>query len=163
MEALLKELYLSSDFHSFKEGDFLVIRVIDFYKKSGFVLTSRIKNAPPKKSRPIIITETADEKVRFVATTTDLNSRKDRPKIHTKECTIKKSPEECFGLHLNRKYSWLFAKKTQKTKRWRVYYSVDVYTLKQMFAEGTLKKCGNCPQSVILEIEKKINDMGEVV
>ncbi|MDQ7055053.1 MAG: hypothetical protein Q9M89_00515 [Persephonella sp.] len=45
----------------------------------------------------------------------------------------------------------------------RVYYSVDIYTLKQMLAEGTLKKCGNCPQSVIFEIEKRINEMGEVV
>ncbi|MBK3332642.1 hypothetical protein GWK41_06140 [Persephonella atlantica] len=152
---------MSSDFHSFKEGNFLVIRVIDFYKKSGFVLTSRIKNASQNKSRPIIITEVTDEKIRFVATTK--SPKQHAPKINVEKCVIEKVPEECFGLPLNRKYSWLFVKKTQKTKRWRVYYTVDVYTLKQMFAEGTLKKCGNCPQSVIFEIEIKINDMGEVV
>ncbi|MDQ7055052.1 MAG: hypothetical protein Q9M89_00510 [Persephonella sp.] len=111
MEALIKELYLSSDFHSFKEGDFLAVRVTAFYEKSGFVLTSKIKNAPPNKSRPIIIVEVSDEKVRFVATTTDLNARKYRPKIHIGECTIKKSSAECFDLPLNRKYTWLFAKR----------------------------------------------------
>lgn len=162
MEVLIRELFSELVQKPVKDGDYAVINVKRYFEQTGFLLSSHSKNLSDKKARPIIIVDTNNDSVRFVATTTDILKRPYRPKINLSSCKIIKSKEDCFGLSLERKYTWLFAKKTAKKKRWRIFYSIDIYTLKEMIEKNQFIICGNC-EDLVFEIIQKIEDFGDYV
>ncbi len=164
LKETIKEIYLKTDYNPFNKGDLLAILVIPFFEKTKFLLSSKQKNVSLNKSRPIIIVNiTNNETITLVAFTRNIILRRNRPKVSIKDCIIEKSLDECFGLNLKNNISWIFSKKTKKSKKLRFYYHVDVYILKQMLIENTLKRCGSCSEKVISEIENKINEFGEVL
>jgi len=161
MENLLKELFPELKFKEFNKGDYLVLRIKPFHEKTVFVLASKKVNLSPTKSRPAIITSLTDEEVQFIPFTTNIYIRQSRPKINIKKCKFYKTKEECFGIDTGRKYEWIFAKKTT-SKRWRVFYNVDIYTLSQLKEENNLKICGNC-EEILNQIFEKVKELGEIV
>ena len=158
MKALLRELFPDL-IGEFKEGDFCILNVLSFYDKTGFLLSSKLRDTSPRKFRPIIITQIAGERVSFVATTTDIAKRDQ--KIDISQCKISKPKEECSGIDLKRKYTWLFTKKT-KSKRTRVYFRIDIHTLKYLKENNNFRICGTCPKVVLEGIEEKIKNLGEI-
>jgi len=145
----------------FKEGDFCILNVLAFYGRTGFVLSSKIKNTSPTKFRPIIITQISGERISFVATTTDFAKRGQKIKINISQCKITKPKEECSNIDLNRRYTWLFIKKT-KSKKTRVFYSIDIHTLKFLKENNNFRICGTCPKVVLEGIEDTIKNLGEI-
>ncbi|RUM49020.1 MAG: hypothetical protein DSY47_04395 [Hydrogenothermus sp.] len=158
---LLRELFPEIFKKEIKEGDFCVLNILAFFEKTNFLLASESKNTSKLKFRPIIIFEVDNESVKFFATTTYPLTRKNRPKISLKGCKFFKNKDECFGIDIKRKFSWIFAKKTSKKKRYRVFYTVDIHTLKELKKENLLEICGNC-RDVLKDIEKKIYELGEI-
>ncbi len=160
MHAFLKELFTKLNEYPVNKGDFCLINVEAYYQKTKFLLTSKQKNLSSFKSRPLIVTDVNAENVRFVVTTTNVKYRKTRPEISIKDCEIKKQPEDCNGLNLRRKTTWLFAKKT-KSKKFRFFYELDIHTLKQLQSTGDFKICGKCKKNVIDEIIFIIEKFGD--
>ncbi len=158
MKALLRELFPEL-IGEFKEGDFCILNVLAFYDQTGFVLSSKVKNTSSAKFRPIIITQISGERVSFVATTTDFAKRDQ--KIDISQCKIVKPKEECSGINLKRRYTWLFTKRT-KSKKIRVYYRIDTHTLKYLKEKNNFRICGTCPKVVLEGIENTIKNLGEI-
>lgn len=160
---LLREI-LSEVFEGYflKNGDFCVLNVKAFFEKTNYLLSSNSTKLSDKKARPIIISEVKNETVKFLTTTTNLFTRQYRPKISIENCKIFKKEDECFGLNLKRKHSWIFAKKTSKAKRFRVFYTIDIHTLKDLEEKGLFKICGNC-KDALEEIIKKAYELGEIL
>ena len=161
MENLLKELFPELKSKEFNKGDYLVLRIKPFHEKTGFVLASKKKNLTPTKPRPVIITNISNEEIKFTAFTTNIFKRKYRPKINLDICKLNKNKDECFGINPDKKLQWIFAKKTP-SKRWRVFYNVDIYTLSQLKEENNLKICGNC-EEILNQIFEKVKELGEIV
>ena len=158
---LLREIFPEIFKKEIKEGDFCVLNVFAFFEKTKFLLNSKSKHLSKNKFRPIIVVEEKNETIKFIATTTYLLTRKNRPKISLEGCKFFKNKDECFGINVKRKFSWIFAKKTSQKKRYRVFYTVDIHTLKELKKENLLKICGNC-KDALKDIEKKIYELGEI-
>ncbi len=160
MEVLIRELFSELVQKPVKDGDYAVINVKEYFEQTGFLLSTDDKHLSNRKRRPIIIVDTSNDAVKFVATTTYIFIRDSRPKINLSSCKIIKPKEECFGLNLKRKYTWLFAQET--SKGWRFFYQIDIYTLKELIKNNKFVICGNC-KSLIPEIIQKIEDFGDYV
>ena len=159
---LLRELFPEIFEKEVKVGDFCALNILAFFEKTNFLLASESKNVSQFKFRPIIIFEVDNENIRFIATTTNLITRKSRPKISLEKCNIFKSKDECFGIDTKRKFCWIFAKKTSNKKRYRVFYTLDIHTLKELKKENLFEICGNC-KDVLKDIEKKIYELGDIL
>lgn len=159
LKAFLRELFPKVAVKSIEKGSYIVINVKSFYEKTGYLLKSGNPNI--KKARPLIAIEQKKETIKFVATTTNLFTRRKRPKISLKDCQVNKDEKECFGINPKRKYVWLFAKKTSNRKRWRFFYEVDIYTIEELIEEDKLRICGKCKGTTIKEIKEKIENFGE--
>ncbi|WP_299228616.1 hypothetical protein [Sulfurihydrogenibium sp.] len=141
-------------YKSFKSGDFLIVRVKEFYQKSNIPLTTDINNVRTLKQRPIIIIRDNNGTISFIATSTNILFKYKRPKIKLSKCFFqKRTKEECLDLDIKDEV-FLF---TKNGKRFKFYINSQV--LIDLYKEGKLKKCGNCSMILPL-IEKYIDGAG---
>jgi hypothetical protein len=142
-------------YKSFHSGDFLIVRVKEFYQKSNISLTTNINNVNPLKQRPIIIIRDNNGIIFFVATSTyKFYKYKRRQPINPSECFFqKRTKEECLDLDIKDEV-FLF---TKDGKRFKFYIKLQV--LIDLYKEGKLTECGNCSMIIPL-IEKLIGGAG---
>jgi Zn/Cd-binding protein ZinT len=141
-------------YKSFKSGDFLIVRVKEFYQKSNILLTTDINNVNPLKQRPIIVIRGNNGTISFIATSTNILFKHKRPKINLSNCFFRKrTKEECLGLDIKDEV-FLF---TKDGKRFKFYINPQV--LIDLYKEGNLIECGNCSMIIPL-IEKLIGGAG---
>lgn len=99
----------------YSPGSVYVVRVVAFFRKTGFLLSSKQKNTSKKKPRPIIIIKTTNEISEIVGLSSNTIYQRIRPYISLEDCNIKE--KECFGLDLKkRKRNFIFGKKNKKIK-----------------------------------------------
>lgn len=142
-----------------KVSDYYVINVKRFFEETRFLLAGNSNQLSPKKVRPILIVSIQDDKVRFVAFTTDLLIRQKRPSVKM-ECEHIKSPQQC-GIK-PRNNVWIFGKPTN-SKKMRFHYEIDINTFKKLLEEGSIVLCGACSSEMIQNIENLINKYGDVI
>jgi hypothetical protein len=141
-------------YKSFHSGDFLIVRVKEFYQKSNIPLTTDIDNVCPLKQRPIIIIRDNNGTISFVATSTNILFKHKRPKINLSKCFFqKRTKEECLDLDIKDEV-FLFTKDGISFD-----FYVDRQVLIDFYKEGKLRKCGNCSMILPL-IEKYIDGAG---
>jgi len=141
-------------FKSFHSGDFLIVRVKEFYQKSNISLTTDIDNVCRLKQRPIIIIRDNNGTISFIATSTNMFFKHRRPKINLSKCFFqKRTKEECLDLDIKDEV-FLF---TKDGKRFKFYINPQV--LIDLYKEGNLIECGNCSMIIPL-IEKLIGGAG---
>jgi hypothetical protein len=141
-------------YKSFQLGDFLIVRVKEFYQKSNISLTTDINNVCPLKQRPIIIIRDNNGIISFIATSTNILFKHKRPKIKLSKCFFqKRTKEECLDLDIKDEV-FLF---TKNGKRFKFYINSQV--LIDLYKEGNLTECGNCSMIIPL-IEKLIGGAG---
>jgi hypothetical protein len=140
-------------YKSFHSGDFLIVRVKEFYQKSNISLTTDINNVNPLKQRPIIVIRDNNGTISFVATSTYkfYKYKRQQPKpINLSKCFFqKRTKEECLDLDIKDEV-FLF---TKDGKRFKFYVNLQV--LRDLYKEGNLTECGNCSMIIPL-IEKLI-------
>lgn len=138
-------------YRSFQLGDFLIVRVKEFYQKSNISLTTDIDNVRPLKQRPIIIMRDNNGTISFVATSTyKFYKYKRQESINLSKCFFqKRTKEECLDLDIKDEV-FLFTKDGNSFD-----FYVDRQILLDLYKEGKLKKCGDCSM-IILLIEKLI-------
>ena len=138
-------------YKSFQLGDFLIVRVKEFYKKSNISLTKDINNVHHLKQRPIIIIRDNGGTIFFVATSTYKFVKHKRYRISLSKCFFqKKTKEECLDLDIKDE-AFLFTKDGISFD-----FYVDNQALIDLYKEGKLRKCGNC--SMILPLIEKLID-----
>jgi|ADKJ01.1.fsa_nt_gi hypothetical protein len=141
-------------YKSFHSGDFLIVRVKEFYQKSNISLTTDIDNVCRLKQRPIIIIRDNNGTISFIATSTNMFFKHRRPKINLSKCFFqKRTKEECLDLDIKDEV-FLF---TKDGKRFKFYINPQV--LIDLYKEGNLIECGNCSMIIPL-IEKLIGGAG---
>ena len=142
-------------YKSFHSGDFLIVRVKEFYQKSNISLTTDIDNVRPLKQRPIIIMRDNNGTISFVATSTYKFYMYKRQKfINLSKCSFqKRTKEECLDLDIKDE-AFLFTKDGKRFK-----FRIKPQVLIDLYKEGKLKKCGNCSMILPL-IEKHIDGAG---
>jgi hypothetical protein len=138
-------------YKSFHSGDFLIVRVKEFYQKSNISLTTDIDNVNPLKQRPIIIIRDDNETISFIATSTyKFYKYKRQQSINLSNCFFqKRTKEECLDLDIKDE-AFLFTKDGSSFD-----FYVDRQVLIDLYKEGKLRKCGNCSMIIPL-IEKLI-------
>ena len=135
---------------SFNQGDFIVVRVKEFYDKTRILLSWKQDNIELKQ-RPIIVLKAQNNQITIVASSTYKYFIYKRPKISLTNCFLqKKSKEECF-IDLESKV-FLF---TRDGKRFK--YNIQPQVLIDLYKEGKLVECGSCSMLVPL-IEKLIGE-----
>jgi hypothetical protein len=138
------------EYKSFNQGDFIVLRVKEFFDKTHILLSWKSDNIELKQ-RPIIVLKVTDNFITIVATSTFKYFIYKRPKISLTNCFLqKKSKEECF-IDLESK-AFLF---TRDGKRFK--YDIQSQVLIDLYKEGKLVECGSCSMLVPL-IKKSIGE-----
>jgi hypothetical protein len=141
-------------YKSFHSGDFLIVKVKEFYQKSNISLTTDIDNVNPLKQRPIIVIRDNNGTISFIATSTNRLFKYRRPKINLSNCFFqKRTKEECLDLDIKDEV-FLF---TKNGRRFKFYINLQV--LIDLYKEGNLIECGNCSMIIPL-IEKLIGGAG---
>ena len=141
-------------YKSFKSGDFLIVKVKEFYQKSNISLTTDITNVRTLKQRPIIIIRDNNGTVSFIATSTYELFKHKRPKVNLSGCFFqRRTKEECLDLDIKDEV-FLF---TKDGKRFKFYINPQI--LLDLYKEGNLIECGNCSMIIPL-VEKLIGGAG---
>ena len=138
------------EYKSFNQGDFIVVRVKEFFEKTHNLLSWKSDNIE-LKPRPIIVLKAQNDQITIVATSTYKPFIYKRPRINLTNCFLqKKSKEECF-IDLESEV-FLF---TRDGKRFK--YCIKSQVLIDLYKEGKLVECGSCSMLVPL-IEKLIGE-----
>jgi hypothetical protein len=136
------------EYKSFNQGDFIVVRVKEFFEKTHILLSWKSDHIE-LKPRPIIVLKVQNDLITIVATSTYEQFIYNRPKISLTNCFLqKKSKEECF-IDLESEV-FLF---TRDGKRFKYYIKSQAFI--DLYREGKLVECGSCSMLVPL-IEKSI-------
>jgi len=138
------------EYKSFNQGDFIVVRVKEFFEKTHILLSWKSDNIE-LKPRPIIVLKAQNDSITIVATSTYKHFIYKRPKINLTNCFLqKKSKQECF-IDLESEV-FLFTKDGKRFK-----YYIKSQALIDLYKEGKLVECGSCSMLVPL-IRKSIGE-----
>lgn len=159
MREISPEFFQKFNIHPVKVSDYYTVNIKRFFEETKFLLAGNSNQLSPKKVRPILIVSIQNDKVRFIAFTTDLIKRQNRPSVKM-ECEHIKQPQQC-GIK-QRNTVWIFGKNTNSGKM-RFHYEVDINTFEKLLKEGNIVLCGRCSYEMIQTIENSINKYGDVI
>lgn len=153
------EIFHQLNVHPVKRSEYYTVNIKRFFEETRFLLSGKLKHTPNRKVRPILITYVKDDKIGFIAFTTDLISRQKRPSVKM-ECNYTKLPEQC-GIE-QRNFVWIFGKETNSGKI-RFHYEIDLPTFEKLLNEGSIILCGKCSDEMLQNIENLINKYGDII
>lgn len=160
LREIYPELFQKLHIHPVKPAEYYTVNVKRFFEETKFLLAGKSEHVSEKKVRPVLVVSIQDDKVRFIAFTTHLIVRQNRPSVNM-DCEHIKPPQQC-GVR-QKKLVWIFGKKTSSGKRMRFHYEVEIHTFKKLMEEGSITLCGRCSDEMLQTIENLINKYGDVI